>query len=71
MAPVEFNSIRTIDPMVTLRAMGGSSRNLPTQVAAYDTVQQRTILPIQEIKEAERETRKKIMVRIPKRYGEE
>ena len=57
--------------MVILRAKGRSPRNLLIRAAAYDTVQQRTILPIQEIKEAEIEMRKRIMVRIPKRYGEE
>ena len=53
MAPGEFKDIRTTDPMVILRAKGVSSRNLLIRVAAYDTVQQRTTLSIQEIKAAE------------------
>ena len=50
MATGEVKSVRTTDPMVIIRSKVGSSRNLLVQVAAYDTVQQRTILPIQEIK---------------------
>ena len=57
--------------MVIIRAKGGSSRNLLIQVAAYDNVQQRTILPIQEIKAAEMEMRKRRMVRITNRDGYE
>ena len=57
--------------MVILRAKGRLSRNLHILDAAYDTVQQRTILPIQEIKAADMEMRNRIMVRMPKRYGEE
>ena len=57
--------------MVVIIAKGGSSRNLLIRVAAYDTVQQRTIIPIQEIKAAEMEMRNRIMVRIPNRDGED
>ena len=57
--------------MVTLRAKEVSSRNLLIQAAAYDTVQQRTIVLIQEMKAAEMEMRRRIMVRIPNRDGEE
>ena len=71
MAPVAVDDIRTTGPMAILRAKGGSSRKLLIQAAAYDTVQQRKIIPIQEMKAAEMETRKRIMVRIPNRYGEE
>ena len=49
MAPAEVDAIRTNDPMVVLRAQGRPSRNLLIRGAAYDIVQQRTILPIQEI----------------------
>ena len=55
MAPVVFDVIRTTDPMVILRARGRPSRNLLIRGAAYDTVHQRTILPIQEMKAAEME----------------
>ena len=71
MAPGEVESNRNTDPMVILRSKGGSSRNLLIRAAAYDTVQQRTILPIQEIKESDMEKRKRIMVRVPKKYREE
>ena len=55
--------------MVILIEKGGSSRNLLILVAAYDDVQQRKILPIQEIKADEMEMRKKIMLRMPNSYG--
>ena len=71
MAPGEVEAIRMTDPMVILRAKGGSSRNLLILVAAYDNVQQRKILPIQEIKADEMEMRKRIMVSMPNRDGEE
>ena len=57
--------------MVILIEKGGSSRNLLILVAAYDDVQQRKILPIQEIKADEMEMRKRIMVRMLNRDGEE
>ena len=57
--------------MVILRAKGRSSRNLLIRAAAYNTVQQRTIIPIQEMKAAEIEMKKRRMVRMPNRYGEE
>ena len=69
MAPGEVEAIRTTDPMVILRAKGISSRNLLIRAADYDTVQQRTILPIQEMNAAEMEMRKRIMVRMPNRGG--
>ena len=53
MAPGESEAIRTTYPMVFLRAKERSSRNLLIQAEAYDTVQQRTNLPIQEMKAAE------------------
>ena len=71
MAPGEVEAIRTTDPMVILRAKEGSPRNLLIRAAAYDTVQQRTIIPIQEMKAAEMEMRKRRMVRMSKRGGEE
>ena len=52
--------------MVILRA-----RCLLIRAAAYDTVQKRKILPIQEMKADETEIRKRRMVRIPNREGEE
>ena len=48
-----------------------SSRNILIVDAAYGTVQQRKNFPIQEIKADDMETRKRRMVRIPNRYGEE
>ena len=54
-----------------LEKRGGSSSNLLIRVAAYDTIRQRKIVPIQEIKAAEMETRKRIMVRMTGRDGEE
>ena len=46
MTPVAVDAIKTIDPMVILRARGKPSSNLLIRGAAYDTVHQRTILPI-------------------------
>ena len=57
--------------IIILRPKRRSSRNLLIIAAAYDNVQQRTILPIQEMKEVEVEMRKRIMIRMPNRYGEE
>ena len=71
MAPVSVDVIRTTDPMVFLRAQGRPSRKLLIRVSVYDTVQQRTILPIQQMKAADMEMRKRIMVRIPNKGGEE
>ena len=71
MAPVAIEAIRTTDPMDILRQKGRPSRNLLIQAAAYGTVQHRKIPPIQEMKVAEMEMRKRIMVRMPNRYGEE
>ena len=67
MAPVAVDVIKNIDPMVILRSQGIPSRNLFIRGAAYDTVHQRTILPIQEIKADEMEMRKREMVRMPNR----
>ena len=71
MAPGEVRSIRTTDPMVILREKGISSRNLLIRYADYDTIQQRKIIPIQEMKAAEMEMRKRRMVKIPNRGGQE
>ena len=71
MAPVVIDVIKKIDPMVILRARGEQSRNLLIRGAAYDTVHQRTLLPIQEIKADDMEMRKRRMVRIPNRDREE
>ena len=70
MAPVSVDVIRMTDPMVILRAQGRPSRNLLIRGAAYNTVQQRTVLPIQEIKADEMEMRKNRMVRMPNRDKE-
>ena len=67
MATVAVDVIKTIDPMVILRARGNQSRNLLFRGAAYDIVHQRTILPIQEMKADEMEMRKRRMVRMPNR----
>ena len=71
MAPVVIDVIKTMDPMVILRARGSQSRNLLIRGAASDIVHQRTILPIQEMKADEMEIRKRRMVRIPNREREE
>ena len=62
---MNIGSVVLMDPMVILRAKGVSSRNLLIRAAAYDTVQQRTILPIKEMKAADMETRKRRIVRMP------
>ena len=49
MAPVAVDVIKTIDPMVILRARGNQSRNLLIRGAAYDIVHQRTILPLGKV----------------------
>ena len=69
MAPVAVDVTRTTDPMFILREQGIPSRNLLIRAASCNTVQQRTILPIQEIKADEMEMRKRIMIRMPNRYG--
>ena len=71
MAYVAVDVIKTIDPMVILRSRGNPSSNLLIRGAAYDTVQQRTIPPIQEIKADEMEMRKRRMVRMPNMDREE
>ena len=53
MSPVAVDVISTTDPMVILRAHGRPSRKLLIQAAAHDTVQRKTILPIQKMKAAE------------------
>ena len=70
MAPVAVDAIMTTDPMVILRAQENQSRNLLIRGAAYDIVHQRTILPIQEMKEDEMEMRKRRMVGMPNRDEE-
>ena len=57
--------------MFILRAKGRSSRNILIRAAAYDTVQQRTSLPIQEMKAFEVEMRKRIMASMPNMDVEE
>ena len=47
MVLVAIDVIKTIDPMVILRARGNPSRNLLIRYASYNTVEQRTIIPIQ------------------------
>ena len=47
MATGEVEGVRTTEPMVILRAKGRSSRKLLIRAAAYNTVQKRTIIPIQ------------------------
>ena len=71
MVPVAVADIRTTEPMVILREKGRSSSNLLILAAAYDTFQQRKITPNQEKKTAETEIRKRRMVRMTNRYGEE
>ena len=50
MSPVAVETIRMTYPMVILRSKGIPSSNLLIRAEAYDTVQQRKIIPIQEIK---------------------
>ena len=71
MSPVSVKDIMTTEPMVILRSKGISPRNLLIRSVAYDTVQQRTTPLIQEMKAAEMEVRKRRMVRMPNRNGEE
>ena len=71
MAPVAVDFISITDPMLILIAQGRPSRNLLIRGAAYDTVQQSTILPIKDIKADEMEMRKKRMVRMPNMDKEE
>ena len=71
MAPGEVETIRTTDQMVILREKRRLSWKLLIRAAVYDTVQQRTIIPIQETKAAETKMRKRIIVRMPNRYEEE
>ena len=71
MAPGEVEAIRMTDPMVILRSKGISSRNLFIRYAYYYTFQQSTIIPIQEMKAAEMEMRKRIVVRMSNMDGEE
>ena len=47
MESVAVDAISTTDPMVIFREKGRSSRNLLIRSTAYNTVQQRTIIPIQ------------------------
>ena len=69
MAPGEVKAIMTTDPMVVLISKEGSSRSILIIFASYDNVQQKTILSIQEIKAAEMEMRKRLIVKIPNRDG--
>ena len=71
MAPEEIEAIITTEPMVILIEKGRSSRNLLIRYAAYDTVQQRKIIHIQEMKSYEMEMRRRRMVRMQNRNGEE
>ena len=51
--PINFKVTRTNDPMVIIRAKGSTlqpPRNIILQAAVYDTVQKRTVLPLQEMK---------------------
>ena len=69
MEPGEVKAIMPTEPMVTLREKGEPPRNLLIRVAAYDTFQQRTVIPIQEMKAVEMDMRKRRMVRMPNRDG--
>ena len=71
MTPEEVGETSTTDPIFILIENVISSRKLLFRVAAYDTVQQRIIISIQEIKASEMEMMQRKTVGIPKRYGEE
>ena len=52
-APIQLQVTRTNDPIVIIRAKGSThqpSRNILLRAAAYDTVQKRTVIPLQEMK---------------------
>ena len=67
-----MEGIRTTDPMVILREKGWciSSSNLLIRAAAYDTVRDRTVLPIHQIKTFERYIKMRRMVRLANISGE-
>ena len=69
MEPREDTAIRRTNPMFILIAKRRSSRNLLIRDVSYGTVQQRRIIPIQEMKAADMEMRKKRMVTMPNRRG--
>ena len=69
MANGEVKTIRTTDTIVILKVKGIPSRNLLILSRDYDTVKQRIIIPIQEMKAAGMEMRKRRMVSIPNSYG--
>ena len=70
-APGDVVVIRKTDPMVVFIDKGKlrASMNLLMRKAAYDTVRNRTVLPLQHIKETDMESRTRIMVRIPNKDG--
>ena len=52
-APIQLEVTRTNDPMVIIRAKGSTQQpsiNILLRAAVYDTVQKRTVLPLQEMK---------------------
>ena len=68
-----MEGIRTTDPMVILREKGWciSASNLLIRAAAYDTVRDRTVLPIHQIKTFERYIKMRRMVRLANTPGED
>ena len=69
--PIEMKEVRKTDPLVILRekGRGRSSRNLLIRAAAYDTLGTQTVLPLHQIKTAEREMKRQRMVRITSTPG--
>ena len=55
-APIEMEEVRKTDPMVILRKNGRcrESRNLLIRTSEYDTARARNVLPLHQIKTAER-----------------
>ena len=52
-APIQLEVTSTNDPMVIIRAKGSTqqpSKNILLRAAAYDTLQKKTVLPLQEMK---------------------
>ena len=52
-SPIQLQVTRTNEPMVIIRAKGSTqqpSRNILLRAAAYDTVRNRTVLPLQDMK---------------------
>ena len=65
-APIDMEEFRTTDPMVILREKlrGRSPRNFLIGSVAYDTMRNRTVLTLHQIKKVGREMKRWKMIRI-------